>query len=123
MWAWTTNVVDPMDHDGWRLVGNDTLCFYRAHGMGRLNALKRHIVNPVVEEDMGMRLLLTRYEGIRSPCRVGRVRRPAMTVSRRANRIALRLLYRSSCFPCLSVEEVVPLVWVRRQAVEGGGSN
>ncbi|KAF9789527.1 hypothetical protein BJ322DRAFT_540240 [Thelephora terrestris] len=82
MWAWTTNVVDPMNYDGWRLVGNDTLRFYRTHGMGRLNALKRHIVNPVVEEEMAMKLLLTRYEGIRSPCRMGRVRRPATTVCR-----------------------------------------
>ncbi|KAF9643571.1 hypothetical protein BDM02DRAFT_1411387 [Thelephora ganbajun] len=43
--AWTIGVIDPVDHDGWRLIGNETLRFYQTHGTGRLTALKRHILD------------------------------------------------------------------------------
>ena len=42
-WAWTVGVVNPVDHDGWRLIGRDTLRFYQTHGMERLTVLKRHV--------------------------------------------------------------------------------
>ena len=77
MRAWATDIIDAMDHDGWRLVGNETLRFYQTHGMGRLKALKQHIANPTTEEDTRLQFLLTRYKGTRSPYRVGRIRRPA----------------------------------------------
>jgi len=31
--------------DDWKLVGHDTLSFYRTHGTGRLTALKRHMID------------------------------------------------------------------------------
>ena len=43
MWAWTVGVVNPVDHDGWQLIGRDTLRFYQTHGMERTTTLKRHI--------------------------------------------------------------------------------
>ena len=43
LWAWTSGAVDAADHDGWKLIGHDTLRFYRTHGMERLTTLKRHI--------------------------------------------------------------------------------
>ena len=45
LWTWTAGVIDAADHDGWKLIGHDTLRFYRTHGMGRLTALKRHIID------------------------------------------------------------------------------
>ena len=40
MWAWTIGVVNPVDHDGWQLIGRDTLRFYQTRGMERLNRLE-----------------------------------------------------------------------------------
>ena len=43
VWAWTTGVANPVDRDGWQLIGHDTLRFYQTLGVERLTALKRHI--------------------------------------------------------------------------------
>ena len=43
MWAWTVGVVSPVDHDGWQLIGRDTLRFYQTHGLERLTDLRRHV--------------------------------------------------------------------------------
>jgi len=67
MWAWTAGVVDPMDRDPWKLIWRDTLRFYQTHGIGRLAALSRHIVDATME-DTHMRLLL--IVGKSLPCRV-----------------------------------------------------
>jgi len=49
MWAWTVGVVNPVDHDGWQLIGRDTLRFYQPHGTERPTfALKRHITGMLV---------------------------------------------------------------------------
>jgi len=45
MWAWTIGVVDPVDHDGWQLIGHDTLRFCRTRGMERLITLKQYIID------------------------------------------------------------------------------
>ena len=45
MWAWTVSVVNPVDRDGWQLIGRDTLRFYQTHGVERLIALKRHVAD------------------------------------------------------------------------------
>ena len=73
MWAWTTGVVDPMDHDAWRLIGDDTLRFYQTHGIGRLTALGRYITDTTGE--ITHRGFLVVYYS-RFPFRVGSVRRP-----------------------------------------------
>ena len=43
MWAWTVGTMNPVDHDGWKLIGRDTLRFYQTHGVERLATLKQHI--------------------------------------------------------------------------------
>jgi len=73
MWAWTTGVITAADHDGWRLIENDTLRFYRTHGIGRLTALKQHITDATVEYEH-LWFLTTHYKG--SPCRMGSVKQP-----------------------------------------------
>jgi len=73
MWAWTTGVMNAVDHDGWKLVGDDTLRFYQTHGIGRLTALKRHITDTIMERKH-LSFLMTHYES--SPCRMGSVKRP-----------------------------------------------
>jgi len=45
MWAWTAGVINPVDHDGWRSIGHDTLRFCRANGMGYPMALKSYIIH------------------------------------------------------------------------------
>jgi len=72
MWAWTVGVIDAVDHDGWRLVGGDTLRFYQTHGIGRLTALKRRITDTAMEREH-LSLLMTHYES--SPYRMGSVKR------------------------------------------------
>ena len=73
MWAWTVGIVDAADHDGWKLIGHDTLRFYQTHGTERLATLKRHIVDATMEIEH-LVFLVTHYEG--SPCRMGSVKRP-----------------------------------------------
>ena len=66
MWAWTVGVVNPVDHDGWQLIGRNTLRFYQTHGMERLIALGRHVADTVMEADLlafsPIRRLIRRHE-------------------------------------------------------------
>jgi len=47
LWAWTTDTIDPAIHDDWRLIGKETLEFYRVHGMWRLHILALYIKNNI----------------------------------------------------------------------------
>jgi hypothetical protein len=68
MWAWTSGVVDPVDHDAWRQIGNKTLTFYRAHGVGRLKTLSRRIMDDFhIHYRQNPRC---RVEGVRLPVRI-----------------------------------------------------
>jgi hypothetical protein len=55
IWAWTVGVVNPVDHDGWRSIGHETLRFYQTHGTRRLTVLRQHITGTAQE------LKLSRY--------------------------------------------------------------
>lgn len=68
MWAWTCDVVDSVDHDAWRLIGNKTLAFYRAHGMGRLKILSQCIMDGFYH--YGRVDPRCRVEGVRLPVRI-----------------------------------------------------
>jgi hypothetical protein len=68
MWAWASHVVDPVDHDAWRLIGNKTLAFYRVHGMGRLKNLSRCIMDD--SHNQGRVDPRCRVEGVRLPVRI-----------------------------------------------------
>ena len=48
-WAWIIGVVDPVDHNGWKLIERDTLRFYQTRGMERLVSLKRRIVDTAMD--------------------------------------------------------------------------
>jgi len=48
-WAWIIGAVDPVDHDGWKLIERDTLRFYQTRGMERLVSLKRHITDTAMD--------------------------------------------------------------------------
>ena len=71
-WAWVTGMVDEMDQDGWRLIGDETLRFYRSHGMRSLDSLKRCIIDKNPRRYRTC-LVHMRFDG--SPFRVGRSRR------------------------------------------------
>ena len=71
LWAWTFGVVDPSDHDGWKLIERETLLFYQTHGMEHLATLKRHIVD-VPTDGSHTTFLAEHYEG--SPFRVGNIK-------------------------------------------------
>ena len=74
MWAWITGMADTMEQDGWKLVGGETLRFYRAHGTRSLAALKWCIINGDLKFQR-TKLFAARYEG--PPFRVRRSRRPS----------------------------------------------
>ena len=77
-WAWITGMVDEMDQDGWRLIGDETFRFYRFHGMRFLDSLKRRIIQNAPKGTMRRiqaHFYARRYEG--PPFRVGRSRRPS----------------------------------------------
>ncbi|KAF9645221.1 hypothetical protein BDM02DRAFT_3120592 [Thelephora ganbajun] len=71
LWAWTTGVVHPMDHNAWGSIERDTLLSYQTHGIGRLITLKRHIADTTTEV-MHVRFLTAHYRD--SPFRVGNAR-------------------------------------------------
>ena len=72
MWAWVAGITAEMDQDGWRLIGDETLRFYRSHGMRFLDSLKRCIIdNGLGNYRTG--IAQTRFDP--SPFRVGRSRR------------------------------------------------
>jgi len=72
MWAWTAGLINPMDHDGRKLVEDHTFRFYHTHGIERLATLKRCIINETEEEDH-LRLLEKCYGDF--PCRTGHAKR------------------------------------------------
>ena len=69
IWAWTSGVVDAVDHEAWRLIGRKTLAFYQTHGMGRLKTLSRHIMDAVTFR-VRHRSHRCRVEGVRLPVRI-----------------------------------------------------
>ena len=90
LWAWSTGVIDAVDHDAWRSIGRVTLEFYHTHGMGRLTTLKRQLVdiNRITEGDHLE--LLRGVDGGGSPCRAKGARHRG-TVTKERNRIDLRI--------------------------------
>ena len=75
-WAWVSGMADVTDQDGGRLIEDETLRFYRAHGIRPLAVLKRCIIQHFKGEgpvDTQINLFAVRYDG--SPFRVGRSRR------------------------------------------------
>jgi len=70
MWAWTAGLINPMDHNGWKLVEDYTFRFYQTHGIERLATLKRHIID---RTDQVLYILKKHYGD--SPCRMGCAKR------------------------------------------------
>ena len=67
LWAWTVGVVSPTDHSAWELIRRHTLRFYQTHGIRRLAALSRHIMDTTMVT-MHVKLLVECYGN--TPCRV-----------------------------------------------------
>ena len=77
LWAWTTGAANKADHDAWRSIERATLEFYRTHGIGRLAALKQHIIHTNKTIEGGhLEFLLQGVDYKTSPCRLENVRRP-----------------------------------------------
>jgi len=105
MWTWTIGVVDTVDHDSWKLNEGETLAFYRAQGMGHLNILSQHIVDPTMKSAHRDFLRVRRWDpNIKwkaFDCRESD-RRSGTVVGFRGN-----LFWRFGFSPGVSVEEVV----------------
>ena len=74
-WAWVSGMADAMDEDSWKLIGDETLRFYRTHGMWSLAALKRCIIQNIdpVLQICRTQFSMAHHEG--HPFRVKRSRR------------------------------------------------
>ena len=134
LWAWTIGVVNVVGHDTWGSIERITLEFYRTHGIGRLVALKRHIVDTkrVIEVDhMAFLLRSIDYQG--SPCRVDGLRRPVTItggveekyfIDLRVSRVCqLRRLYHLFGYDPTTWEEAVGVEGVGEEMyAEPGGS-
>ncbi|KAF9642485.1 hypothetical protein BDM02DRAFT_2091673 [Thelephora ganbajun] len=70
LWAWTIGVIDPVDRNGWRLIGDETLRFYQTHGTARLTALKRHILDADEITERDHLEFLQQKRGYERPCRM-----------------------------------------------------
>ena len=118
LWAWTVGVTDAVDYDAWKLIGWNTLKFYRTQGTGRSPvALKRQVAD--TDKTMEIKhasFLLRYYKG--PPCRVGGARSPIPIVEdleefrpgyladlRISQACQLRRLYRMFGYDCLIRKE------------------
>ena len=70
MWVWTVGMTDATSRDGKKLIEDETLLFYKTHGIRSLATLKRHIIQNTSE---GPHYTTSHYELF--PLRVGRSRR------------------------------------------------
>ena len=134
LWTWTTGVASMVGHEAWRSIERITLEFYRTHGIGRLAALRRHIVDTkrTIEVDhMAFLLRSVDYQG--SPCRVESLRCP-VTITKevsekyfidlRVSRVCqLRRLYHLFGYDPTTWEEAVGVEGVGEEMdAEPGGS-
>jgi hypothetical protein len=69
LYAWTSGVINPVDHDSWRLIGHETYEFYRIRGTVHLGTLVRGIKARYRDKETGGRVLC-RVEGVRRPVRL-----------------------------------------------------
>lgn len=106
MWAWTIGVVNPVDRVDWKLIQDETLRFYNAHGVQRLVALALHVIDTTTELAHEF-FLRAHYKN--SPYRVGCVRRPDPTLR---GAVFWGESGRSLCLSGLSAEEVVSPSWL-----------
>ena len=74
-WAWVSGMADVMDEDSWKLIEDETLRFYRTHGLRFLAAMKRCIIqnSDGLLQLRQVNYFAARYEG--PPFRVKRSRR------------------------------------------------
>ena len=62
MWAWATDMVDVVARTGWKLIEDETLRFYRAHGVRSVASLERWIIDRDLVR-IQIRPFAIRYEG------------------------------------------------------------
>ena len=67
LWSWTDGFVDATDHNAWRVIGHETLKFYRTRGMDRLGNLSRHIKRHSAYGSMGDQNTSCQVAGVRRP--------------------------------------------------------
>ena len=67
LWSWTDGFMDATDHDAWRVIGHETLKFYRTRGMDRLGNLSRHIKRHSAYGSMGDQNTSCQVAGVRRP--------------------------------------------------------
>ena len=102
MWAWTIGVVNPVDRVGWKLIQDETLRFYNAHGVQRLVALALHIIDTTTELTHEF-FIRAHYKN--SPYRVGCVRRPDPTLREPCSGVNQADLYVSQACQLEEVDE------------------
>ena len=69
--AWTAGVIDTVDHDGWRLIGRDTLRFYRTPETARHRRLAQYHWSRslgISPPGRGLRGLPVSIGGYSTPC-------------------------------------------------------
>ena len=118
-WAWTVGVMNPEDRIAWKTIQDETLRFYQTHGIRRLVALARYIINTHLPTHEWF--LNAHYDFKNTPYRVGSVRRspPIVRIEQPArNRewdidlcvsgaCQLRRLYRLFGFDSTALREMV----------------
>ena len=111
MWAWTVGAVNPVDHDGLRLIGHHTLQFYQTHGMERLITLKQHVTEMALDTD-SVQLLLRPWE---------RFQVDTLPVISLSQACQLRRLYRLFGFDSVTWNGVVEAVDVDEEMYVSSG--
>ena len=70
MWAWTDGLVDTTDYDAWKVIGHETVKFYRIRGMDRLGSLSRHVKSYSAYGSMRDWNTSCQVAGVRRPVRL-----------------------------------------------------
>ena len=118
MWAWTVGVVNPVDRVAWKLIQDETLRFYRTHGVQRPVALARHIIDKSMDHSHEW-FLRVHYKN--SPYRVKCARRPDRTIGEPCSNMNEADLYPSQACQLRRLYHLIgynPTTWGEAVAVE-----
>lgn len=119
LYAWTSDIMDPVNHGGWKMIGRETERFYRVRGTARLGNLVRGIKARYRNKEL-RRGVPCRVEGVRRPVRLATGREKSQWDMHYIHRACqLKRLYQFLGHDPTTLEEVVATAGISDDAFFG----
>jgi len=107
LYAWTSDIMDPANHDAWRMIGQETHDFYRTRGTAGLGTLVRGIKARYKNKELTGGVPC-RVEGVRRPIRLATSRKGSQWDTHYIHRVCqLKRLYQFLGHDPATLKEVV----------------